>query len=169
VGASLTAVPGAWYPAPVTLSYQWLRGGGVIGGATGASYTLTSGDLGASISVRVTGSRSGYQSVSATSAATAIVIAATASTVITAATPKVSGKAKVGKRLTRRPGAWQPSGVTFTYQWNRNGRAISGATGATYKLTKASKGKRITVTVTGHKSGYIDAIKTSKKTAKVKK
>jgi hypothetical protein len=40
-----------------TISYQWLRNGSTISGATGSSYTLVSADEGASIKVRV--SRSG--------------------------------------------------------------------------------------------------------------
>lgn len=52
VGDTLTAVIS---PAQATATYQWKRGSNAITGATGASYTLTASDLGAQISVTVTG------------------------------------------------------------------------------------------------------------------
>ena len=36
VGSNLSAVPGAWGPAPVTLAYRWYRSGTAISGATAA-------------------------------------------------------------------------------------------------------------------------------------
>ena len=86
-----------------------------------------------------------------------------------APTPKISGTAKVGKKLTAKPGTWKPSGVKLTYQWKRSGATLKGATKSTYTLTKSDKGKKITVTVTGSKSGYLTAAKTSKSTSAVKK
>jgi len=59
-GRTLTAVPGSWGPAPVALSYQWLRDGKPIRSATGDSYRLTDADVGAEIRVRVRGSKPGY-------------------------------------------------------------------------------------------------------------
>jgi len=66
-GKTLTAVPGTWEPAGVSLAYQWLRNGSAIQGATQATYTMTSADAGTSITVRVTGSKSGLTSASMTS------------------------------------------------------------------------------------------------------
>ncbi len=67
VGKKLTAVPGTWGPAPVTLTYQWLRNGVPIKGATGSKYKLKGKDKGKRISVQVTGAKAGYTSTSATS------------------------------------------------------------------------------------------------------
>src|SRR5690606_3284912 len=39
VGHQLTAIPGTWGPGTVTLSYQWLRDGVAIDGATSSTYT----------------------------------------------------------------------------------------------------------------------------------
>jgi hypothetical protein len=55
------------------------------------------------------------------------------------------------------------------YQWYRNGIKIKKATKSTYKLTKADRGKRITVKVTGKKRGYHTHTRTSAKTAKIAK
>ncbi len=70
LGGVLTATSGSWAPAPVALEYQWLRNGATIGGATGVSYAPTIADVGAELSVRVTGSKAGYQTTSRTSLAT---------------------------------------------------------------------------------------------------
>jgi len=84
-------------------------------------------------------------------------------------TPTISGTAKVGRTLTAKPGTWKPSGVKLSYQWYRSGSKISGATKSSYKLTSKDKSKKITVKVTGTKSGYLSVTKTSKSTAAVKK
>ena len=50
---------------------------------------------------------------------------------------------------------------SVTYRWYRDGAQISGATAATYKLTTADRGKKITVAVKGSKAGYQTVTKTS--------
>ena len=55
VGSILTAVPGGWQPAPVSLGYQWYRSGTVVPGATARTYKLTALDVGRTIRVKVTG------------------------------------------------------------------------------------------------------------------
>lgn len=85
-----------------------------------------------------------------------------------AATPTITGTAKVGKTLKVKVGTWVAK-PTFSYRWYRSGTPISGATKASYKLTKADKGKKITVKVTGKRSGWETLGKVSKPTAKVKK
>ncbi|WP_156465852.1 MULTISPECIES: hypothetical protein [unclassified Rathayibacter] len=149
VGKTLTAVPGAWGPAAVTYAYQWKRGTTAISGATASTYTPVAGDAGASISVTVTGSKTGYTSVVKASAAKTI-----AKGTLTAPTPTISGTAKVGSKLTAAPGTWGPAPVALTYQWFRAGTAISGATAASYTPVAADKGKVVTVKVTGTKAGY---------------
>ncbi len=67
IGSTLTADPGTWGPAPVTLTYQWLRDGSPIDGATDSTYLLTFADAGNAVSVRVTGTKLGYTSASRTS------------------------------------------------------------------------------------------------------
>jgi hypothetical protein len=88
---------------------------------------------------------------------------------VIAGSPVISGKAAVGGKLTVKPGKWGPAGVKLTYQWYANGLAISRATGITLVLAKAQLGKRITVRVTGKKSGYVTEAVTSPPTGKVTK
>jgi len=161
VGSALTAVPGTWGPAPVTLAYQWFRSGVAVTGATAVSYTLTAADLGKAMTVRVTGTKAGFTTTAKTSAATAAVAAGT----LTAPTPTISGTKTVGSTLTATPGTWGPAPVTLTYQWFRGSTAISGATAKTYKLVAADKGSAIKVRVTGTKAGFTTTAKTSAATA----
>lgn len=54
VGHTLTASAGRFTPSAATPSYQWLRGGEPISGATGRTYTLQPADVGERVAVRVT-------------------------------------------------------------------------------------------------------------------
>lgn len=162
VGSTLTAAPGTWGPAPVTLSYQWYRSGTAITGATASTYRLTTSDQGKTMTVRVTGRKTGYTTVARTSAATTAVLGS-----FTAPTPTLSGTRKVGSTLTAVPGTWSPAPTTFTYQWYRSGTAISGATARTYTLTTTDKGKYVKVRVTGARSGYLSKAVYSAQTAAI--
>ncbi|TAP27804.1 hypothetical protein [Arthrobacter sp. S41] len=157
VGSSLSANAGAWTPSGVSLKYQWNRNGESIQGATGVSYQLVSADAGQKISVTVTGSKSGFESVSKTSDSKSVALQSLSSTPV----PKISGTAAVGSSLSANAGAWTPSGVSLKYQWNRNGESIQGATGVSYQLVSADAGQKISVTVTGSKSGFESVSKTS--------
>ncbi|GAB2747192.1 hypothetical protein GCM10027039_00980 [Terrabacter koreensis] len=162
VGYMLTAVPGTWGPAPVTLTYQWYRSGVAISGATASTYTLTTTDQAKTMTVKVTGTKSGYATAARTSSATSAVLGA-----LTAPTPTISGTKAVGYTLTAVPGAWGPAPVTLTYQWYRSGVAVSGATASTYRLTTTDQAKTMTVKVTGAKSGYLTTARTSAATSAV--
>lgn len=57
--------------------------------------------------------------------------------------------------------------MKLTYRWLRNGKPIRGATKKSYRLTEQDRGTRISVKVTGSKSGFRKVVKVSKKTEKV--
>ena len=71
---------------------------------------------------------------------------------------KISGKPKVGKTLAVSKPAYSAAGkaaaLKVKYQWTANGKAIKGATKTKLKLTKALKGKKVTVKITFSKAGY---------------
>jgi hypothetical protein len=69
----------------------------------------------------------------------------------------VSGKAKVGSKLSAKVSGFQ-KGTKRSYSWLRNGRAIRGATKASYKLTAKDADKKISVKVTSRASGYNDKV-----------
>ena len=165
VGVQLTGVPGTW-DSGVTLTYQWLAAGSPVVGATGTTFTPTSDQLGSPLTFAVTGTRSGYATVTRTSAATAPVASAPAGMLTLTPTPTISGEARVGAPLTAVTGAWD-DGVTFGYQWFADGAPIAGATAASYTPTAGQLGAVIVVAVTGSKTGYTSATETSGGTSPV--
>ncbi len=68
VGTRATAVIGTWGPGTVTKTIRWYRDGKLIGGVTGAAYRFTSADKGHRITVRVTGTKAGYATITRISA-----------------------------------------------------------------------------------------------------
>lgn len=66
--------------------------------------------------------------------------------------PAISGVAAQDEVLTAYPGIWAPFG-TFTYQWERGGTPIVGATSSTYTVVLADAGTNITVVVTATNTG----------------
>lgn len=157
VGSVLTAVPGTWGPAPVRLTYRWYRSHLPISGATAPRYHVRTADLGRTITVKVTAARTGHPAVSKTSAGTALVAKGS----LNAPVPAITGAAKVGATLTAVPGAWGPAPVALTYRWYRSRIAVSGDTGATYKVCSGDLGRTITVKVTGAKPSYSTTAKIS--------
>ncbi|MET0931233.1 MAG: zinc-dependent metalloprotease family protein [Aeromicrobium sp.] len=84
-----------------------------------------------------------------------------------AATPRITGTARVGRTLRVAVGSWSPR-PSYRYQWYANGKKItSKGTTSSFRLTSREKGTRITVTVTGQKSGYTTVTKTSARTKKI--
>ena len=90
-----------------------------------------------------------------------------AAAAVDGSTPRVTGTARVGSTLTAWSGTWGPGTVTLTYQWYRDGRAITGATGRTRTLTSYDRGARLRVKVTGRRSGLVATSKTSASTAAI--
>ncbi|GAA1740556.1 hypothetical protein GCM10009809_40070 [Isoptericola hypogeus] len=73
VGSLLTATQGRWSTSGVTVRFQWLRSGRAIPGASTSSYRVSTSDVGARLSVKVTATKSGYTSASTTTGSTAVV------------------------------------------------------------------------------------------------
>jgi hypothetical protein len=127
------------------LSFQWYKGGAAISGATGASYTTpatTTADSGAQFTVKVSNSLGSVTS----SAATLTVVAASA---VAITTQPANQTGAVGQTATFSVVA--TGSPPITYQWRKNGTAISGATLANYTtpaLAAADSGASFTVVVT---------------------
>ncbi|MFI1187032.1 hypothetical protein [Streptomyces californicus] len=164
VGAALGAGRGAWSPKPSSFAYQWKANGAAISGATAATYTVPASLLGKKITVTVTARLTGHADGGATSAAVTV---AKGDAPKAKTAPVISGKAKVGSRLTVNRGTWSPKPSSYTYQWYANGRAISGATSTTLTLKKAQRGRKITVKVTAHRTGHAAGSSVSKATKAV--
>ncbi len=75
--------------------------------------------------------------------------------------PTITGTPEVGKKLTAHHGEWDTADLHFSYQWNRDGVAIPGATKSTYTVASADQGGVLTVTVTAAKTGIPSGTATS--------
>lgn len=158
-GNTLKVDPGSRSAKPSKYTYQWLRDGKTIKGATKAAYKLGTADLSKRISVRVTATRAGFTTQESTTGKTKAVAKATFKL---KKSPSVSGSVKVGKKLKAKPGTWSPKPSSYKYQWYRSGAAIKKATKNTYKVTKRDRGAVLYVKVTAKKRGYIDKSAQSK-------
>ncbi len=171
-GETLTAVTSTIAdpdgPATLTFSFQWKRGGSDISGATGSTYVLTQADVGAEITVTVSWTDGGNTAESLTSAPTAAV---TNTNDAPTGSVTISGTATQGETLTAVTSTIAdpdgPDALTFSFQWKRDGTAITGATGATYVLAQDDVGAAITVTVSWTDGGNTAESLTSAPTAEV--
>ena len=130
-------------------SYQWIAGGTDIQDATSSTYTLDADDVGKTIKVRMSFTDNADNEETLTSAATATV-AAKPNTAPTGL-PIISGTVQVGETLTASTsGIADQDGLdnaSFSYQWLADDSAITDATGSTYTLVPADRGKTIKVKV----------------------
>ncbi|MET9372853.1 hypothetical protein ABZX98_01675 [Streptomyces sp. NPDC002992] len=158
VGAKVTAGNGSWSVTPDSYAYQWKADGVAIAGATASTYTAPASLLGKKLSVEVTARKAGHPAVTASSAAVAVAkgVAPTASKA-----PSVSGAFRVDNKVTAVVGTWSPAPTSYTYQWKANGVAITGATGASYTIPASALGKKLTVTVTAHRTGHLSGSATT--------
>lgn len=121
-GSSATFTVAATGTAPLT--YQWQRNGTAISGATSAGYTLST--------TAVSDSKSVFTAVVSNSAGSVTSSAATLTVLpapVTIKTQPAGASVFVGETATFSVVA---SGTSPTYQWRKNGTAISGATASTY-------------------------------------
>jgi surface antigen len=151
VGQPLTASGGTWSPTGNTYAYQWLSSGAKISGATARTFTPTTAQLGKSLAVRVTATRTSYPTVSATSPA----ITVGPGSVSSVSPPAVGGTPRVDEPVTASTaGRWSPTGNVYTYQWLADGAKIAGATSRTFSPGPELAGKQLAFAVTASRSGY---------------
>jgi len=169
VGEQLTAQTGLWVIGNISqytgdYKVQWLRGNKPIPGATNRTYTVTPGDTGANIRVRVIPIRYSFPNdvqtitglyalaeVSPPTGQVPLLPGGSWSTV-----PSVSGAARVGQPLTVNPGVSALSGSTFGYSWVRTTGAgtVIVSRAASYKPVAADLAATLSVRVQLSKPGY---------------
>ena len=166
-GTQLTGYPISCTTPGQVLSYTWDQkvGDGLwttIPGAKKITYTPTAAQAGDELRLNVQSSVPGDQVGSTSSnvitVSYPITLSSITAPIISGAT---TGVATVNTALTVGTGDWTASGLTFAYQWYRNGVAIPGAQTNAYKLTAASLGDSITATVTASRAGYATVTATS--------
>lgn len=130
-----------------SISYQWFKDGTAISGATAATYTISS------VKIADTGS----YTVTVTNSAGSVTGSAVKLTVMALVTAPVitsgpaSGTATVGNSVTFNTTA--TGSGTLSYQWNKEGKAISGATSASFTLNSAQLSDSGSYTVTVSNAG----------------
>jgi hypothetical protein len=164
VGQTLSSSAGAWAAHTPTYTRRWMECGAdgldcqpLNPDQTGATYTITQTDLGSRLELEVTATQadpSQNRVGVADSALTPVITLAPsgggsggggggAAPVVKVAKPK---NVHVGSVLH---GPATVSGYNHVaYQWLRNGKPITGATAASYKIHKADRGKKISLAVT---------------------
>ncbi|MGA5701765.1 hypothetical protein [Peterkaempfera bronchialis] len=158
VGAKVTASTGSWTPPATSYSYQWKADGKAVKDATAAGYTIPAALLGKKLTVTVTAHRADSPNAAATSAAVTVAKGAAPKA---GTAPRISGTAKVGAKVTAVSGSWTPAATSYSYQWKADGKAVKGATAAGYTIPAALLGKKLTVTVTAHRTGHADGTATT--------
>ena len=175
-GQVVTTTSGAWTGTPpIAFAYEWVRCGpdggfpdgsncAVIAGATAASYTLTSADIGQRLRVRVTGSNSAGAQTSTSNATTTIAQSTTIGPPRNTREPSITGTATQGRVLSASVGTWAgATPLTYSYQWVRcppdgglgdgsNCASIPGANSSSYTLSGDDVGYRMRVRVTASNS-----------------
>jgi hypothetical protein len=141
------------------ISYQWQRNGVNIGGATGSTYTTVQADVGQVLRVvaSYTDGQGTNESVASsdTAAVTNVNDAPTGSVTIDDTTPTQ------GQTLTASNTLADADGLgVISYQWQRNGVNIGGATGSTYTTVQADVGQVLRVV-----ASYIDGQGTTESVA----
>ena len=129
-----------------TISYQWKKNGAAISGATAASYATpatTNADNGAQFTVVLT---DGSESLTSNAAILTVTSAPVAPSILTQPANKTVAAGQTATFSVTATGT-----APLTYQWKKNGAAISGATLASYTTPATAgsdSGAKFTVTVT---------------------
>ncbi len=150
VGEVLTAVTADWAPLGTVLTYQWYSGLTPITGATASTFPIPGSQAGKKLSVKITGKLAGYTTAARLSLPTATIAKAI---MVTGTVPTITGTAAYPSTLTAATSGWDASG-TRSYQWLRDGAAITGATATTYAVSKSDRGHTITIRLTVTRTGY---------------
>jgi hypothetical protein len=155
VGHTLTATAPGWSPTPDHWYYRWYRNNKPITGASKSSYTLVGSDFGKTITVRMTGLKTGYVTAARTYSRTVT------RGQFTAPLPTITGTPEPGHTLKVVISGWSPTPSEVHRQWYRDGHRIPKATKSTYKLKTFDVGHNINVRVIGEKRGYSNVTKMS--------
>ncbi len=152
VGGTIACSTGTWSGATSYIYEIRKNGVAVQSSTTDFDRALVVSDLNATYSCAVTGVNPiGAGAPSVTVGLKVVPGSAPFATV----RPRITGSTVVGRALVASKGAWSPVATyTYRYQWKRNGAAVRGATAASYRVTRADKGRIITVVVTATRTGY---------------
>ncbi|HEX4443498.1 MAG TPA: carboxypeptidase regulatory-like domain-containing protein [Galbitalea sp.] len=156
-----------WNHTNASVSYQWMRDGEPIYGATGTSYTSQSADFNTDLEVRVTLVDDNFQFQPPADVQESVVKYATAANSVTASdaivnntppsTPldNTTGRVTVGQAVKGSIGNWADvPGVHYEYDWYQDGTSTLLGTGQTFTPTAAEAGSAVRLSVTASELGY---------------
>ncbi|MBE7323288.1 Ig-like domain repeat protein [Nocardioides sp. Y6] len=142
VGQRLTSTAGSW-PDRTKVTYEWLRNGSPITGATASSYTLQAADATTRVSVRVTGTLAGRAPGTATSS-TVSVGKARSTTTATVSPKTVKRGAKVRMTVTVKvPGVARPTGKLIVKVGKKKIKTVKLKAGKKGKVTFTLPAKKL--------------------------
>lgn len=155
VGAPVTVDPGTITGTTTpTLTYQWKVDGRSIRGASSATYLPTPSQVGKRLSVTVTASAPGYNTLTRTTALSKAVALGTFHLV---SQPSLPSSARYGVAYRYNQATWSTTPSKVTYQWYANGRAIRGATTPTYTPSTDVVGQTLSMVEQVSGAGYRNA------------
>jgi len=164
VGSVLTITDPVWALGGVinplvTNSYQWMRDGVPIPGATAASYTPVLADAGSQVSARVIGSLFGIVPLATFTSALPIPLPGgggggeTPDPLALLALPTLTGIPGVGQVIGLTSIEWSLPGVITSVQWLSNGVLIPDATGLSFIPGADLAGTELSALITGTLAG----------------
>ncbi len=172
VHKKLSTTTGSWNTA-AGFAYQWLRCAAdgtactTISGATAATYVAVAADAGHTLEARVSATNAAGMTAALSKRSGVVVVV-----LAVKKAPHISGRARVGRRLSATHGSWSGPPKSYRYQWLRcNARGVScarirHATHAKYRLTKTDARHRLRVRVTAVNAAG-SKMATSARTARV--
>jgi hypothetical protein len=163
VGGSVSLDTGSWSPTPSSLHVTWTADGQPVPALDDKTvFTVAPSLAGTRLVATVTASEASYGTAAATSGDALVRLG-----YLRTAAPTITGTPRVGRTLTASHGRWT-SGTAFHYAWYAGKARIKGKTARRLVLTRAQRRSRITVKVTGTKTGYHAATRASAATARVR-
>ncbi|HEX6021926.1 MAG TPA: hypothetical protein VFZ00_08015 [Solirubrobacter sp.] len=123
-------------------TYQWLRDGIPIAGATGTKYMTSRQDAGRDIQLEVTSYNDDGSTID-----TSNLVTLTEAVAVNLSPPVLSGSGAIGSKLHVSPGEWEGPG-SYSYVWKADGAVFETEKANQYVVTAADAGKSIVVEVT---------------------
>jgi len=152
---TFTASPTNGGTAP---TYQWSKNGTAISGATSATYSTAAIANNDKFTVVLTSNANCASPTTATSAQVTMTVTPTVAPTVTASTNQTSICSGTNVTFTASP---TNGGTSPTYQWSKNGSAISGAASATYSTSAIANNDKFTVVLTSNANCASPATATS--------
>lgn len=152
VGQPLSCQAGSWSSSPSTYTYTWQRDGltTVAGPTTTASptdlYTVTSADVGHTITCAVAAVNGVGTGIAAT-ALPALALAQETGAPVLQSTPIIYGSAAVGETVYCSRGLWNVTPDSYSFSWQLNAADIPGAASDHLAVIAAYAGQTLTCTV----------------------